>query len=56
MNFLIFIGNFLNFNKGLNKVYTIKLMKNENDRPHGIVNNKVGIIISTLFSLSVQLK
>ena len=29
--------------------------KHKNDRPHGIVNNNDGIIVSKLFSLFVQL-
>ena len=41
-------------NKGLINVYTIKLIKHKNDRPHGIVNNRAGMIISILFSLFVQ--
>ena len=36
-------------------MYIIKLMKHKNDRPHGIVNNIVGIIISILLSFSLQL-
>ena len=43
------------FIKGLIRVYTIKLIKHKNDRPHGIVNNNVGIIISILYSLPAQL-
>ena len=43
------------FNKGLAKVYTIRDIKHKTDRPLGIVNNNAGIIISVLFSLSVQL-
>ena len=35
-------------NQGLINVYTIKLKKHKNDKPHGIVNNKAGIIISIL--------
>ena len=46
---------YLSLNKGLFNVYTIKLIKHKNDRPHGIVKNIVGIIISMLFSLSVKL-
>ena len=30
-------------------------IKHKNDRPHGIVNKKAGIIISISFSLFVQL-
>ena len=41
--------------KGLTKVYTMRDIKHKNDRPQGIVNNNAGIIISILFSLSVQL-
>ena len=37
---------YLNFIRGLINVYTIK---HKNDRPHGIVSNNVGIIISILF-------
>ena len=37
-------------------MYTINLIKHKNDRPHGIENNIVGIIISMLFLLSVQLE
>ena len=36
-------------------VFTIKLIKNKNDIPQGIVSNNVAIIISILFSLFVQL-
>ena len=43
------------FIKGLTKVYTIGDIKLKSDRPLGIVNNNAGIIISILFSLSVQL-
>ena len=32
-------------------MYTIKLIKHKNDRPHGIVSNYVGMRISMLFSL-----
>ena len=46
---------YLLFIKGLIKVYTISDIINKNDRPHGIVKNNAGIIISILFSLSVQL-
>ena len=46
---------YLNFTKGLTDVYTIKLFKRKNDRPNGIVSNNVCIIVSMLFSLSVQL-
>ena len=42
-------------NKGLIKVYTIRDIKHKNDRPLGIVKNNAGIILSILFSLSVQL-
>ena len=41
--------------KGLIKVYTIRDIKHKNDRQHGIVNYKAGIIISISFSLFVQL-
>ena len=34
--------------KGLTNVYTKRDIKHKNDRPHGIVNNNVGIIISIL--------
>ena len=34
--------------KGLTKVYTMRDIKHKNDRPHGIVNNTAGIIISIL--------
>ena len=37
-------------NKGFINVYTIKLIKQINDRPHGIINNNAGIIISILQS------
>ena len=42
--------NYFDFllNKGLTKVYTIRDIKHINDRPHGIVNNNAGIIISIL--------
>ena len=36
-------------NKGLNNVYTIKLIKHKIDKLHGMVSNNVGIIISILF-------
>ena len=39
----------LNFVKGLINVYTIKLIKQKIDGPHGIVSNNVGIVI-TIFS------
>ena len=42
--------------KGLTKLYTMRDIKHKNDRPHGIVKNNAGIIISILFSLSVQLQ
>ena len=42
-------------NKGLNNVYIIKLSIHKNDRPHGIVKKKDGIIISIIFSLFAQL-
>ena len=42
-------------NKGLINVFTIKLLKHKCDIPHGIVSNNNGILISILFSLSVQL-
>ena len=47
--------NYLIFNKTLINVYTIKLIRHKNDKPHGIVSNNVGIIISILSSLFVQL-
>ena len=47
--------NYLNFNTGLVNVYIMKLIKHKNDRLHGIVSNKVGILISILFSLILQL-
>ena len=34
------------FIKGFTRVYTISDIKHKNDRPHGIVNNTAGIIIS----------
>ena len=40
--------NYFLLNKGLIKVYTINDIKQINDRPHGIVNNSAGIIISIL--------
>ena len=46
---------YLDFVKGLINVYTIRLIKHKNDRPHGIVSRNVGIDISILFSLFVQL-
>ena len=46
---------YLKLNKSLINVYTIKLTKHKNDRPHGIVRNNVGILISILISLIVQL-
>ena len=46
---------YLNFIKGLFKVYIIILIKHKKDKSHGIVNNSVGLNISTLFSLFVQL-
>ena len=42
-------------NKGLTKVYTKKDIKQKKERPHGIVNNKAGIIMSILFLFMVQL-
>ena len=47
-------SKYLSFNKGLIKVYTIKLIKHNYDRPHGIVSNNVGTTLSVLFSLFVQ--
>ena len=41
-------------NKGLVKLYTEKDIKHKNDSSHGILYNNVGIIISILFSLTVQ--
>ena len=41
-------------NIGLIKVYTMRDIKHKTDRPRGIVNNNAGIIISVLFSLSLQ--
>ena len=35
-------------------MYIIKLNEHKNDKPHGIVNNMVGIKISKLFSFIVQ--
>ena len=32
------------------KVYTIRDIKHKNDRPHGIVNNNAGIVISISYS------
>ena len=32
-------------NKGLINVYTIKPIKHENDKPHGVVSNNLGSII-----------
>ena len=46
---------YLLLNKGFIIVYTIKLNKQKNDRPHGSVNNIEGIIVSILFSLFGQL-
>ena len=46
---------YLNFNKGLINVYAIKDIKHKIDRPHGIVSNNEGIILSKLNSLFVQL-
>ena len=46
---------YLNFINGLNNVYTIKLKEHKNDKPQGIVSYNVGIIISILFSLFVQI-
>ena len=42
-------------NKGLIIVQTIKLIKHKIDKPQGFVSNNVGIFISILFSLIVQL-
>ena len=36
-------------------MYIIKLSIHENDRPHGIVNSSVDMIISIIFSFRVQL-
>ena len=36
-------------------MFILRLNKHKNDRLHGIVSNNVGIKISILFSLSVQL-
>ena len=50
--------NFLHhslLNKVLFKVYTIKLIIHKRDRPHGVINISVGILISISFSLKVQL-
>ena len=47
----IFVRIYFLLNKGLNNVYTIKLIKQKNDRQQGIVSNNKGIIISILFSL-----
>ena len=41
-------------NKGLVKVYTIRDNEHKNDKPHGIVSNKVGMKVSIIFSLFVQ--
>ena len=41
--------------KGLINVYTIKLTKHKDDRRQGIVRSDVGIIISVLFSVIIQL-
>ena len=41
------------FIKGLINVYTIKLIKNKKDRPHCIVSNSEGIILSMSLSLFV---
>ena len=35
-------------------MHTIELIKQKNERPHGFVNNNVGIILSKLISLFVQ--
>ena len=43
------------FIKGLFNIYTIKLVQQQNDKPHGIVSENVGNIVYILFSLSVQL-
>ena len=43
------------FTKGLTKVYTIRDIKHTNEIPHGVMNNIAGIIISILYSSSVQL-
>ena len=51
---MLFLFYFL-FNNGLIRVYIMRDNKHKNDRPHGIVNNKAGIIISISFSLFVQL-
>ena len=45
---LVCIHIFIFFIKVLTKVYTMRDIKPKNDRPHGIVNNNVGIIISIL--------
>ena len=50
-----FVCIFIYFlNKGLINVYIKRDIKHKNDRPHGFVNNNVGIILSLLYSLSVQ--
>ena len=36
-------------------MYTIKLIKHKNDRPHGTVSNNVGISLSIIFPMSVHL-
>ena len=48
-------SHYLLMNKSLINVYTIKLTKHKNDKPHGIVKVNVGIIILKLFSFRVQL-
>ena len=37
------------------RVYTMRDIKHKDGRPHGIVNNKAGIIISISFSFFLQL-
>ena len=41
--------------KVLIEMYIIKLSKHKIDKPRGTVSNIVGVIITILFSLSVQL-
>ena len=46
---------YLLLEEGLGIVYTVKLIKHRNDRPHGIVRSNDDIFISTLKSLPLQL-
>ena len=51
----IFVYRFYFLKKGFIDIFTITDVEHRNDRPLGIVNIIVGILVSKLFSFFVQL-